>query len=237
MIRPAHHPLWMFVWLGVFVGTAPAGDNNHWRNVLNELGDPAAGISVLDMRFDNRVRMGRHITSSRRVSPQVWLANATDMDEIIKWAGVAHNALFTSTPGRVLGESITARGSGLNSVLGISGMLAFSQLSIYGPSELPTIPRFATSNLTGLGDMLPTHNPSGYGPVASLTIPMSAMNPAGMFEFFTTFQDISGLSYSHDSLAGGSESKSTEGTEGDIHEIITILFPGESRSRKRRGGR
>ena len=234
MIRPSHHPLWMFVWLGVFVGTAPAGDNDHWRNVLNELGDPAAGISVLDMRFDSRVRMGRHITSSSRVSPQVWLANATDMDDIIKWAGVAHNALFTSTPGRVLGESIIPHGSGLNPVQGISGMLAFSQLSIYGPSELPTIPRFATSNLTGLGDMLPTHNPSGYGPVASLTIPMSAMNSAMMFEFVTTFQDISGFSDSHDSLAGDSKSK---GTEGDIHEIITILFPGESRSRKRRGGR
>ena len=234
MIRPSHHPLWMFVWLGVFVGTAPAGDNDHWRNVLNELGDPAAGISVLDMRFDGRVRMGRHITSSSRVSPQVWLANATDMDDIIKWAGVAHNALFTSTPDRVLGESIIPHGSGLNPVQGISGMLAFSQLSIYGPSELPTIPRFATSNLTGLGDMLPTHNPSGYGPVASLTIPMSAMNSAMMFEFVTTFQDISGFSDSHDSLAGDSKSK---GTEGDIHEIITILFPGESRSRKRRGGR
>ena len=233
MIRPAHHPLWMFVWLGVFVGTAPAGDDDQWRNVLNELGDPVAGISVLDMRFDNRVRMGRHITSSSRVSPQVWLANATDMDDIIKWAGVAHNALFTSTPGRVLGESIIPHGSGLNPVQGISGMLAFSQLSIYGPSELPTIPRFATSNLTGLGDMLPTHNPSGYGPVASLTIPMSAMNSAMMFEFVTTFQDISGFSDSHDSLAGDSKSK---GTEGDIHEIITILFPGESRSRKRRGG-
>jgi hypothetical protein len=233
MIRPAHHPLWMFVWLGVFVGTAPAGDDDQWRNVLNELGDPVAGISVLDMRFDSRVRMGRHITSSSRVSPQVWLANATDMDDIIKWAGVAHNALFTSTPGRVLGESIIPHGSGLNPVQGISGMLAFSQLSIYGPSELPTIPRFATSNLTGLGDMLPTHNPSGYGPVASLTIPMSAMNSAMMFEFVTTFQDISGFSDSHDSLAGDSKSK---GTEGDIHEIITILFPGESRSRKRRGG-
>ena len=237
MIRPAHHPLWMFVWLGVFVGTALAGDNDHWRNVLNELGDPTAGISVLDMRFDGRVRMGGHITSSSRVSPQVWLANATDMDDIIKWAGVAHNALFTSMPGRVLGESITARGSGLNPVQGINGMLAFSQLSIHGPIELPTIPRFATSNLTGLGDMLPTHNPSGDGRAASLTIPMSAMNSAMnsamMFEFVTTFQDISGFPYSRDSLAGDSKSKEIE---SDIHEIITILFPGESRSRKRRGG-